>query len=363
MTTVNVELGARRYPIVIGAGWHERLGELLAPHFPPRPCTVVTNAEIARLWGDGVLASLAVAGYRPDLCIIPDGETHKTIETVTAIHDHMLAARHTRQSGVVALGGGIVGDIAGFAAATLLRGVAFIQLPTTLLAMVDSSVGGKTGVNHAVGKNLIGAFWQPQFVGAELEFLSSLPEAELRSGLAEVIKHGVILDAAFFEFLERDIELAVARDAEVLTHCVRRSCELKAQVVAADERELSGLRAVLNFGHTFGHAAESLGGYAAIRHGEGVAMGMVAAAQLAANRGLCGAELPERIAMLCRRAGLPTQLLKYSAEDYWRKMGSDKKVKDGRIHFVLPTRMGEVQLVNDVTRDEADAVLATCMEQ
>jgi 3-dehydroquinate synthase len=356
-TTVQVNLAERSYPIVIGSDWIARLGDQLADVFPPQPVTLVTNPALVRLgWAEKVEAGLTKAGYRVGRCEIPGGEEHKTIDSVTRIHDAMLADKATRQSGLVALGGGVLGDIAGFAAASLLRGIAYIQLPTTLLAMVDSSVGGKTGVNHAMGKNLIGAFWQPVFVGVDLDCLASLPDEELRSGMAEVIKYGVIADAALFDDLEQNIERALARDTGVLARLVRRSCEIKADVVRQDERE-GGLRAILNYGHTFGHAAESLGNYTAIRHGEGVAMGMVAAARLAEARGLATGEVGDRIEALCARAGLPTKMLRFRPEDYWAKMGSDKKVRDGRIRFVLPERMGQVGLFADVTRGEVDRCL------
>ncbi|HOE95275.1 MAG TPA: 3-dehydroquinate synthase [Candidatus Sumerlaeota bacterium] len=358
-TQVDVALDERSYPIVIDADWLDRIGAALAPYFPPRPCTLVTNPTVGRHHAEGVRRALAEAGYRVSICEIPDGEEHKNVASLTRIWDHMLRERHTRESGIVALGGGVVGDIAGFAAATLLRGIAFIQLPTTLLAMVDSSVGGKTGINHEAGKNLIGAFWQPVFVGIDLRMLETLPDEELRSGMAEVIKHGIIADRAMFEFLEQHIERALDRDPHVLAYLVRRSCEIKADVVARDERE-EGLRAILNFGHTFGHAAEALSNYNQIRHGEGVAMGMVAAMRLAARRGVVGDEEARRVEQLCRRAGLPTRLLPFSAEQYWRLMGSDKKVRDGRVRFVLPTRLGHVEVYADVGRDEVEACLREC---
>jgi 3-dehydroquinate synthase len=359
---VQVNLGERSYPIAIGAEWIEGLGPALAEVFPPRPVTVAVNPKLVEVgWADKVEGALAAAGYRVSRCAIPGGEQYKTMETVTRIHDQMLGEKATRQSGVVALGGGVLGDIAGFAASSLLRGVAYIQLPTTLLAMVDSSVGGKTGVNHAMGKNLIGAFWQPVFVGIELTFLETLPAVELRAGMAEAIKYGVIADAALFDYLEENIEKALARDRGVLTQLVKRSCEIKAEVVAGDEREQSGLRAILNYGHTFGHAAEALGQYRAILHGEGVAMGMVAAARLAEARGMVGAEVGDRIERLCERTGLPTRMLRFAAEDYWAKMGSDKKVRDGKIRFVLPEKMGKVGLYADVGREEVERVLAKVM--
>ena len=351
---VEVRLAERSYPI-------EAMVGQMRESFSPRPVALVTSESIAQHWQAPVVSALEAAGYKVSLCVIPAGEKHKTIETVSLIHDHMIERKFSRGAGLIALGGGVVGDIAGFAAASMLRGISFVQLPTTLLAMVDSSVGGKTGVNHRLGKNLIGAFWQPTYVGIELDFLKTLPAEELRSGMAEVIKYGVIADLEFFEYLETNIERALAGDAAVLARIVERSCAIKAQVVAGDEREETGLRAILNYGHTFGHAAEALGNYEAIRHGEGVAMGMAAAAHLAQLRGLLDAESVVRIERLIERAGLPTRMLKFGADDYWTKMGSDKKVKDGKIRFILPTRIGAVEMVDDVTRAEVDACLARVM--
>ena len=355
--TVTVDLGEKRsYPIQIGKGWIDGLGECLSPFFPARRCVLVTNPSLGRSWSDRIKAALTESGYDVQRCEIPEGEKNKTLNTVSMIYDYLVQGRHTRQSGLIALGGGVTGDIGGFAAATFMRGIPYIQLPTSLLAMVDSSVGGKTGVNHPQGKNLIGAFWQPTFVGIELECLGTLPAEELRAGMAEVIKYGVIADSAFFEYLEQNIEAALALDAGVLTHVVRRSCELKAEVVAQDERE-GGVRAILNFGHTFGHAAEALSHYRKIRHGEGVAMGMMAATRLAEARGYVGAELTARLEGLLGRAGLPTKMLAYKPEAYWESMQSDKKVKDGRVRFVLPRALGQVSIENDITREEAMACL------
>jgi 3-dehydroquinate synthase len=355
---IHVELGDRSYPIQIGRNWIDSLGARLAPHFAARPCTLVTNPEIGRLWAKPVLESLNRAGYTVGYCEVPAGEEHKTLATVSLIYDRMIAGQQTRQSGVIALGGGVIGDMAGFAAATMLRGIALIQLPTTLLAMVDSSVGGKTGVNHPLGKNLIGAFWQPTYVGIELDFLETLPERELKSGMAEVIKYGVIADEALFEYLEQNMERALAREPRVLTRLITRCCQIKAEVVGQDERE-SGMRAILNFGHTFGHAAEALAQYRTINHGEGVAMGMIAAARLACRRGLIRENDVDRLQALVRRAGLPEKMLPFTAEEYWRAMSSDKKVRDGKIGFVLPERLGGVEVYRDITQQE----VGLCLKQ
>ena len=347
----NVDLGERSYPIRIGRGWIGALGETLASSFQPCPCVLVSDSEVASIWGRPVLDSLRRAGYDAELCELPAGEDLKTLDTVGLIYDHVLRRGADRQSAVIALGGGVVGDIAGFAAATLLRGIAVVQIPTTLLAMVDSSVGGKTGVNHPAGKNLIGAFWQPTFVGIDLLLLATLPDDELRAGLAEVIKYGVIADAEMFKYIEENLDRALVRDGEVLAHLVQRSCEIKADVVARDERE-GGVRAILNFGHTIGHAAEVLTNYNTLRHGEAVAMGMVAATHMAQERSWIDAVDVDRIEALVSRTGLPVRLPKFSPDEYWDAMRSDKKVRDGRPRFILPDAIGSVRLADDVTRAE-----------
>jgi 3-dehydroquinate synthase len=321
---------------------------------------VVTNPGIGARWAAPVLESLREAGYPPGICEIPEGEEHKRLDTVALIYDRLIAERHSRQSGLIALGGGVVGDIAGFAAATFLRGIAYNQLPTSLLAMVDSSVGGKTGVNHPRGKNLIGAFWQPTFVGIDLDFLTTLPEEELRAGMAEIIKYGVIADPDLFEYLEQCIEAAMARDPAVLGHLVARSCEIKAEVVARDERE-ADLRTILNYGHTFAHAVESLSRYGVVRHGVAVAMGMVAASRLAEAAGLVSTDATQRIESLLRRVGLPVHLPRFDVEAYWEAMGADKQVRDGRIRFVLPDRIGHVRVSDAAPRDVVLRVLDGCM--
>lgn len=357
---LQLNLGERSYPILIAADWIDRLPDRLAEVLTPRPCLLVTDRNVATLWAEPVEAALHDKGYRIDRCIIHEGEDHKTVATVEQIYEHLVEHAHSRHSGLIALGGGIVGDVAGFAAATYMRGIPYIQMPTTLLAMVDSSVGGKTGVNLPHGKNLVGAFWQPRFVGVELQFLHTLPDEELRAGLAEVIKYGVIADADLFEYLETHIDRALQRDPEVMTHLVRRSCEIKADVVAHDERE-AGLRAILNFGHTFGHAAEALSHYGRLRHGEAVAMGMVAAAILARQRGWIHRNLVDRLIGLLRHAHLPPSLLDYPIDDYWRAMRGDKKVKDGNIRFVLPEALGRVRIVDDVSRQEIDRCLQSAI--
>lgn len=276
MITVNVDLGERAYPINIGTGLIART-ELFAPHIAGNSVTIVTNTTVDPLYGDTLRAALAPLGKRVTTVVLPDGEAHKTWQTLNLIFDALFGAQADRKTTLIALGGGVVGDMTGFAAASYMRGVPFIQVPTTLLSQVDSSVGGKTGINHPLGKNMIGAFYQPQAVIADIGALATLPERELAAGLAEVIKTAAIADAAFFDWVEANIDALNRRDPEALAIAVKRSCELKASVVAADERE-GGLRAILNFGHTFGHAIEAGLGYGEWLHGEAVGCGMAMAA-------------------------------------------------------------------------------------
>ncbi len=337
---VTVPLGERSYPIFIGRGELKSVGERMKRVGLVGKAAVVTNPVVGGLYGEALLESLKAAGFEPVMIEIPDGEEHKTINVASTIYDDLVANRFERGSPVVALGGGVVGDIAGFVAATFLRGLPYVQVPTTLLAQVDSSVGGKTAVNHPEGKNLIGAFYQPKMVVIDLELLESLDKREIRTGMAEVIKYGVIRDETFFSFLEEHCEEVMALGDGIL-HAVRRSCEIKADVVSADERE-GGLRAILNFGHTLGHAIEAVSGYGEYRHGEAVAMGMVFAAELAMNMGLCGEKTCERIKALLLRAGLPVALPPISMDTLLKSMELDKKVLNKRIRFVLVEDIGRV---------------------
>jgi len=341
--TINVELGERGYPIVIGSGLLSG-GFDLAAHVRGPDCLIVSNETIAPLYLDGLKACLG--GKATESINLPDGEAFKTLATASSILDRLVAIGANRDTTVVALGGGVVGDIAGFAAACYMRGVDFVQVPTTLLAQVDSSVGGKTGVNHPKGKNLIGAFHQPRIVLIDTATLQTLPERELRAGLAEVIKHGAIADAGFFDWLERNMADLLAKDPAAVAHAVGRSCEIKAEVVAADERE-AGRRAILNFGHTFGHAIEHCQGYGEWLHGEAVAAGMVMAAQLS--------KLPEadvtRLRQLIAGAGLPVAPPRIPAEDLLAAMGRDKKVQGKALRFVLLRELGDARLSSDY--DEA----------
>ena len=349
MQPLSVSLGERSYPIHIGA---DLLNDekLYAQYVASRNVAVVTNRIVAPLYLERVQRAIERAGGRVVPILIEDGEQAKAWATLDQVIDAMLAARCGRDSVVVALGGGVVGDLAGFAAAVYQRGVPLLQVPTTLLAQVDSSVGGKTAINHARGKNMVGAFHQPLAVIADVAALDTLPERELRAGLAEVLKHGFILDLQFVAWLEANIGKLLARDRAALEHAVRRSCELKAQVVAADERE-SGLRAILNFGHTFGHAIEAGVGYGEWLHGEAVATGMVMAAELSTRAGTLRREDADRVKALVARAGLPVRGPKLPVERYFELMQVDKKSAGGKLRFILLEGLGRAALRGDLAPD------------
>ena len=337
--TVTVDLADRSYPIVIGRGLLG--GDFdLSEFVRGSDCLVVSNETVAPLYYEKLRANLA--GRDISSINLPDGESFKTLATMQSILDQLVASRANRDIAVIALGGGVVGDIAGFAAACFMRGVDFIQVPTTLLAQVDSSVGGKTGVNHAQGKNLVGAFHQPQVVLIDTNTLDTLPDRELAAGLAEVIKYGAICDAEFFDWLEANMAALLARNPDALEHAIRRSCELKAEVVAEDERE-AGRRAILNFGHTFGHAIEQCQGYGEWLHGEAVAAGMIMAARLS---GLPGDDVG-RLAALVAAAGLPTEPPAIAAEAWLDVMGMDKKVQGKKLRFVLLDAIGESRVSSE----------------
>ncbi|HEX7037638.1 MAG TPA: 3-dehydroquinate synthase [Pseudomonadales bacterium] len=345
MRTVQVELGERSYPIHIGERLLGRAG-LLDTHLRGRQIAVVSNDVVAPLYLDALRKTLG-GEHQVDVFLMKDGEQHKSLESYAALMDFLLERHHERSTTVLALGGGVVGDLAGFAAATFQRGVDFVQVPTTLLAQVDSSVGGKTAVNHPRGKNMIGAFHQPRCVLADIGVLGTLPAREYRAGLAEVVKYGVIHDAAFFGWLEAHTEALARREADSLLHAVQRSCEIKAEVVAADERE-SGLRALLNFGHTFGHAIETLTGYRQWLHGEAVAAGMVMAADLSVRQRLCDRADARRIRALLERLGLPVRPPELPADEMLTAMSHDKKVLDGRLRLVLAERLGRARVTDRV---------------
>jgi 3-dehydroquinate synthase len=346
MQPLRVALGERAYPIHIGAGLLGEAG-LYAPYVNGKRVAIVTSAVVRPLYLERVQAAIAAAGGEALPVVVEDGEQAKSWQTLDRVFDALLAAHFGRDALLAALGGGVIGDLAGFAAATYQRGVPYLQLPTTLLAQVDSSVGGKTAINHERGKNMVGAFHQPVAVIADVATLDSLPDRELRAGVAEVIKHGLALDAAFLEWLEANLEKLLARERGALEHAVRRSCELKAQVVAGDEREW-GRRALLNFGHTFGHAIELGTGYGTWLHGEAVAAGMVMAAELSARAGGLARADVERVRALIARAGLPARGPALGVERYLELMQGDKKAAGGRLRFVLLDALGRATVRGDL---------------
>lgn len=357
MQTLTVGLAERSYPIYIGT---DLLGcaELLLPHLPRRRAAVVTNTTVAPLYLEPLRTMLQAHGVDIISIILPDGEQYKNAETLGLIYDALLSHRCERNTPLIALGGGVIGDMTGYAAATYLRGVPFIQIPTTLLAQVDSSVGGKTGINHPLGKNMIGAFYQPQVVLADITTLNTLSDQELRAGIAEVIKYGLIRDLSFFEWLEQNIEKLLARDADALQYAITRSCQNKAEVVAADERE-NGERALLNLGHTFGHAIETGMGYGTWLHGEAVAAGTIMAADLSCRLGWLSKEDTDRIHSLFERAGLPVVAPALGVEKYLQLMGLDKKVVGGKIRFVLLKSIGNAVISGSVEPELLRQTLVT----
>lgn len=353
MTTLTVELAERSYPILIGPGLLDNPG-LLNQHVPTGTVLLVSNTTVAPLYGAALKRGL---GDRTIIeAILPDGESYKTLETLSRILDVAVTNRLARDSTVVALGGGVVGDMAGFAAACYQRGVDFVQIPTTLLAQVDSSVGGKTGVNHIGGKNLIGAFHQPVAVIADTNTLATLPPRELRAGLAEIIKYGLIHDAAFFDWFELNVDRLLGGNPEALTHAIRRSCEIKAEIVGRDERE-QGERALLNLGHTFGHAIESATGYGKWLHGEAVGAGMLMAAAMSRECGYLSETDVTRLRALLHRVGLPISAPDVTAHEALEHMKIDKKVKAGRMRFILLKRIGAAVVTGDYPPDALQTTL------
>jgi 3-dehydroquinate synthase len=343
MQTLTVDLDDRSYPICIGAGILEALGARLPGITKGRRAAVITNPVVAQLYRDKVVGSLQKAGIDAVVIEVPDGEEHKNLAWLTFLFDRLLDAKLDRESAIIALGGGVIGDLAGFTAATFLRGVPLVQVPTTLLAQVDSSVGGKTAVNHPAGKNLIGAFYQPRLVWADVRTLQTLSRRELRAGMAEVIKYGAILSASLFELLEEHLESVLALQEELLVDVVRQCCALKAGVVAEDERE-SGFRAVLNFGHTAGHAVEMLTEYRQYLHGEAIAMGMAFAARLSSARGFCTPQAAQRVIRLLERAGLPVDIPKeLVGRPLAVAMETDKKAAGRKIKFVCLEEIGKAR--------------------
>jgi 3-dehydroquinate synthase len=356
MQTLRVELGERSYAIHIGEHLLADAG-LILPHLVSPKVAIVTNTTVAALYLQQLAETLRAGGVEVVSIVIDDGERHKVSATLNRIYDALLERRCERRTTLIGLGGGVVGDLAGFAAATYMRGIPFIQVPTTLLAQVDSSVGGKTGINHPLGKNMIGAFYQPRLVLADTEVLASLPARELSAGVAEVIKYGLISDGAFIDWLEQNMEKLLACDRDALAHAVRRCCEIKAAVVAADERE-TGVRALLNFGHTFGHAIESGSGYGNWLHGEAVAAGMVMAADLSRRMGLITQADADRIVALLKRARLPVAPPGIAPALLRELMGVDKKAEGGKLRFILLDAIGAASVRGDVPDALLQQVLA-----
>ncbi|HXY55429.1 MAG TPA: 3-dehydroquinate synthase [Nitrospirota bacterium] len=348
MHVVKVSLGDRSYDIEIGTSLDHIGGRLQGLGFGQK-LALVTNPTIKNLYGQRVADSLKMAGFLVLSIEIPDGERYKTLDWANAIYTALLINGFDRKSALAALGGGVIGDLTGFAAATFMRGVPLVQIPTTLLAMVDSSVGGKTGVNHPMGKNMIGAFYQARKVLIDLGVLKTLPKEEFLSGMAEVIKYGVIWDADLFDYLDKNREKILSLDSNALIHIIRRSCEIKATVVSKDERE-GGLRSILNFGHTVGHSLETAENYT-MRHGYAIAIGMIYASRLANKSGLCDSSVPNRVEGLIKSYGLPTNLAalnrKPTLTELMETMQIDKKTEGGKVRFVLPKRIGEVVTTKD----------------
>jgi 3-dehydroquinate synthase len=356
MTDVRVNLGPRSYDIAVTSDDAAGLGLFARGRARGTLAVVVTDTNVAP-HAAAAAAALEGAGFRPQVVTLPAGEAQKALAVAAQLYDRLADLLADRRTLVVAVGGGVIGDLAGFVAATYNRGLPLLMVPTTLLAMVDSSVGGKVGVNHPRAKNLIGAFHQPVGVWIDTAVLCTLPDREYRSGLAEVVKYGVILDADFFAYLEQNAAAVLARDPAAVRHVVAQSCRLKADVVERDEREETGLRAVLNYGHTFAHAFETVAGYGAWLHGEAVAAGMVCASRLAERRALIDTATTERQRRLLERFGLPTAPRRWPADDLLAVMRNDKKNVAGRLRLVLPRRLGEVALFDDVPEDDVRAVL------
>ena len=354
MQTLTVDLGDRSYPIYIGPGLL-RNKELYSPHIKGRQVLIVTNETVAPIYLDDVMSALT--DYQVDTVILPDGEKYKDLDTLNMIFDELLDRRHNRTTTLIALGGGVIGDMTGFAAATYQRGVNFIQVPTTLLSQVDSSVGGKTAVNHALGKNMIGAFHQPQAVIADTDTLETLPLREMAAGMAEVIKYGLISDSEFYAWLQDNVAGLMSGDDESLAEAIYRSCENKTTVVAQDERE-GGIRATLNLGHTFGHAIEAHQGYGKWLHGEAVGAGMMMAADLSRRLGYLSEKDEHDLLRLLQAAHLPVKGPRdMSCDDYISRMAVDKKVLDGALRLVLLKGIGEAYITSEVPRDLLEETL------
>jgi 3-dehydroquinate synthase len=342
---IEVGLADSRYPLFFGSGIRSELGALLESISFSRNVVVVSNELVYSLYGKDILQALELNGFSVNVVLIGDGEEHKNLTTLSTVYDKFVAADMDRSSGVIALGGGVVGDLAGYAASSYMRGVAYIQVPTTLLAQVDSSVGGKTAVNHPKGKNIIGAFYQPKLVCIDVAVLNTLEDRQFFAGFAEVIKYGVIYDSDFFQWLVNHVELLLKRDYAALKYAIMRSCQIKANIVGIDEKE-TGIRAILNFGHTFGHAIETLTGYNRFLHGEAVAIGMVVASKISELQGLCSSEEVDTITSLLTRFNLPIVAPDFPINSYVDSMMHDKKVKNGVLQMVLNRGIGQSEIVN-----------------
>lgn len=356
MQTLTVSLADRSYPIHIGHGLLSQV-DLILPHLKRKQVAIVSNTTVAPLYMQALAQPLRAAGVSVIEIILPDGEAYKNNHTLQIIYDHLLQNRCERNTTLIALGGGVIGDLTGYAAATYLRGVPFIQVPTTLLSQVDSSVGGKTGINHPLGKNMIGAFYQPKLVLADIDTLKTLPQRELSAGVAEVIKYGLIRDADFFDWLETNMSALMELDTAVTSYAIYRSCQNKAEVVAADEHE-QGERALLNLGHTFGHAIENAMGYGVWLHGEAVATGTVMAADLSKRMGWLNDAEVQRIKTIMQAAKLPIEAPDFGAEEYLRLMQLDKKVSDGRIRLILQQAIGKAVITADYDADKLQQTLS-----
>ena len=365
MQTITVDFTSsaekRSYPIHIGHGILQH-ADLIAAHLPQKRVAIVSNTTVAPLYLEKLQTALNKLGIQSFPIILPDGEAHKNWQTLNLIFDALLQNHCERNTALLALGGGVVGDLTGFAAATYLRGVPFIQIPTTLLAQVDSSVGGKTGINHPLGKNMIGAFYQPRLVLTDSATLETLPDRELRAGLAEVIKYGLIRDPAFFDWLEQNMHRLLARDPVTMNEAIQRSCENKAEIVAADEKE-KGIRALLNLGHTFGHAIENGMGYGTWLHGEAVAAGTVMAAELSRRMKLISDGDVQRIRRIFTQAGLPVAAPKMPQEKYVQLMALDKKVESGKMRFIVLNRIGEAVMRADIAPAVLNETILACMAE
>ena len=356
MQRLNIDLGKRSYDILLGSGLLGKLGESLSQIVKPSHIVLITHPSLFQIYGDKVLSGFKDQGWTADLIEVEEGETSKTLGQAEKIFDRLLDLKCDRKSVLIALGGGVIGDLVGFVAATFQRGIPFVQVPTTLLSQVDSSVGGKTAVNHPKGKNMIGAFYQPCLVLTDLDTLKTLPQKEFRAGLAEIIKYGVISDVGLFEYLEKNVKKILQLDKKCLEYIIKTSCSIKAEVVEKDERE-NHYRMILNFGHTLGHAIEALTHYSKFIHGEAVAIGMVYAAKLSQKLGKCQEGIPRRLDRLVRKFGLPADLPDLNSKAIIESLYHDKKTMNHKIKFILVKEIGIVEIVDDIPEEKIISIL------